>query len=53
LLLLVSWLTYSSTLKMEAICSSEKSSSLLITWCYNPNDCNLQSYFNCGRHRKM
>jgi hypothetical protein len=38
LLLLISCLAYSSTLKMEAICSSETSGCLQITRGYNPED---------------
>lgn len=32
------YLAYNSTLKMEAICSSETSGSLQTTLCYNPED---------------
>jgi hypothetical protein len=34
-ILLVSWMVYSSTVKMEAICSYETSGSPKTTWCYN------------------
>jgi hypothetical protein len=42
LLLLVSCLAYSFTLKMEVLSSSETPSSLQTTQCYNSEDCSLQ-----------
>jgi hypothetical protein len=36
-------LAYSYTLKMEAICSSETSCCLRITWLYNAEDHTLHS----------
>jgi hypothetical protein len=44
LLLLVSCLAYSSTLKMEAVCSNEMLGTLLTTLCYNPQDPTLHSH---------
>jgi hypothetical protein len=39
--MLVSSVFYSSSLKMEEICSSETPDSLRATWCYNSEGCAL------------
>jgi hypothetical protein len=49
LILIVSCLAYSPTLKMEAICSSETLGSLRTTRRYNPDDRILHSY----RHENL
>jgi hypothetical protein len=38
------WLAYCSILKMEAICSSETSSSFRPTWSYNSEERTLHSH---------
>jgi hypothetical protein len=41
-MLLVFCLAYSLTLKMDANCCSETLGCLYTTWCYNPEEHNLQ-----------
>jgi hypothetical protein len=53
LLLLVSCLAYSLTLKMDMLSSPEMPSSLQTTQCYNSEDCSLQEINDFVKRQKI
>jgi hypothetical protein len=54
LLLLGSWFVYSSTIKMEAICTSETADSLRTTRCYSRENLSAhKAFYITGKYLKI